>query len=40
MISLGPEKRKLLGESARNRIKEKYSICNILKEYESIYNEL
>ncbi|MDA9058167.1 glycosyltransferase [Candidatus Thioglobus sp.] len=40
MISLGPEKRKLLGDSARNRIKEKYSICNILKEYESIYNEL
>ena len=40
LIEMGHVKRGLLGEAARNRIREKFSISSIVKQYETLYQGL
>ena len=39
LIELGSEKRRVLGEKARKRIEEHFSIQMIVKKYEQLYEE-
>jgi len=40
MIDLGPEGRKLLGQRARQRIAEKFSLVKMIDAYEALYRQL
>jgi glycosyltransferase involved in cell wall biosynthesis len=39
MIELGSEKRRVLGEKARKRMEDHFSIQMIVKKYEQLYEE-
>jgi glycosyltransferase involved in cell wall biosynthesis len=39
LIELGSEKRRVLGEKARKRIEDYFSIQMIVKKYEHLYEE-
>jgi glycosyltransferase involved in cell wall biosynthesis len=39
MIEMGSEKRRVLGEKARKRIEDHFSIQMIVKKYEQLYEE-
>jgi glycosyltransferase involved in cell wall biosynthesis len=39
MIEMGSEKRRTLGEKARKRIKDHFSIQMIVQKYEQLYEE-
>jgi glycosyltransferase involved in cell wall biosynthesis len=40
MMDLGPEGRKLLGERARQRVAEKFSLVKMIDAYEALYRQL
>jgi glycosyltransferase involved in cell wall biosynthesis len=40
LLLLEPEKRRALGERARNRIKERFSLSIMVRRYEALYQEL
>lgn len=40
LIEMGPAERGLLGEAARNRIRERFSILSIVTQYETLYQGL
>ena len=40
LLELGPEKRRELGEAARNRILEEFSLDQIVKQYDRLYSEV